>query len=97
MGEAESIAAVQATVRGRVQGVGFRYFIQDHAERLRLSGWVRNASDGQTVEMVAEGDQASVEELLRQAEHGPPGASVERVETEWITPRGQSTTFEISH
>lgn len=97
MRNADTSAAVHATVHGRVQGVGFRYFIQSEAERLSLSGWVRNAPDGRTVELEAEGEQAAVEELLRQAESGPPGASIERVESEWIEPHGQNQTFEIRH
>lgn len=95
MREWDTRTAVHASVRGRVQGVGFRYFIQEQADRLHLSGWVRNAPDGETVEMVVEGDRPSVEELLRQAQSGPPGARVKRVETEWIAPQGQGQSFEI--
>lgn len=95
MGDPARNTAAHATVHGLVQGVGFRYFVREHAERLGLSGWVRNAPDGRTVELVAEGEQSSVEELLRLAEQGPPGARIERIESEWITPPEQRQTFEI--
>lgn len=97
MGDSARKTAAHATVHGLVQGVGFRFFIREHAERLALRGWVRNAPDGRTVELVAEGEQSAVEELLRLAEDGPPGARIERIESEWVTPQSQSQTFEIRH
>jgi acylphosphatase len=81
------ITAVRAIVLGRVQGVGFRFFVRDEAQRLGLSGWVRNLPDDRSVELVAEGDRASVEELLKAAGRGPSGAHVERVEHTWIEPQ----------
>ena len=66
-------------VHGAVQGVGFRWFVARHAERLGLAGWVRNRSDG-TVEVVATGDARGLSELARALGRGPQGARVERVE-----------------
>ena len=66
-------------ISGRVQGVGFRYFVQACAEREGLGGWVRNLADGR-VEVVAEGDRESVDRLERQIRRGPAGARVEHVE-----------------
>ncbi len=63
--------------------VGFRYFVLGHAERLGLSGWVRNGADGQTVEVVAEGDESVLKELEATLHQGPPSAVVEAVESSW--------------
>lgn len=71
--------------------VGFRYFVLGHAERLGLSGWVRNGSDGQTVEVVAEGGEAALKELEATLQQGPPYAIVEAVESTWS---GQVEGFE---
>jgi acylphosphatase len=65
-------------VRGRVQGVGFRYFTQAAAVRAGLSGWVRNNPDG-TVEIAATGEVDALERLEQQIRHGPPGARVDQV------------------
>jgi len=69
---------LRGTIHGRVQMVGFRYFVLGHAERLGLTGWVRNAR--QTVEVVAEGDEAALDELEAALREGPPGAVVNSVE-----------------
>ncbi|MBA4072701.1 MAG: acylphosphatase [Gemmatimonas sp.] len=71
--------AVQVRVRGRVQGVGFRWFVARTARELALRGWVRNADDG-TVEVAAEGAAAQVERLLEALRRGPPHAVVQSVE-----------------
>lgn len=65
-------------VSGRVQGVGFRWFVIGEAERLGLRGWVRNASDG-SVEVEAEGPAAAIGELRASLEKGPPSARVSQV------------------
>jgi len=54
---------------GRVQGVGFRFFVQQNSQELGLTGWVRNMSDG-TVTMEVQGEQASVDELERRLKAG---------------------------
>jgi acylphosphatase len=66
-------------VRGRVQGVGFRYATIERARQLGLAGWARNLPDG-TVEIVAEGGAAEIEALTEWARRGPPGARVARVD-----------------
>jgi acylphosphatase len=71
----------RVVVRGRVQGVGFRYTTHREAVRAGVSGWVSNRDDG-SVEAVFEGDEEAVERLVRWVEDGPPGASVDRVEAE---------------
>lgn len=65
-------------VAGRVQGVGFRWFVREEARRLNVAGWVRNLPTGE-VEIFAEGSRESLEELARRVAEGPPGARVEVV------------------
>ncbi len=62
-------------VRGRVQGIGFRWFVRVQARRLQLAGWVANRPDG-TVELAASGEQEKLDELRRQVTRGPDGAEV---------------------
>ena len=66
-------------IRGRVQGVGFRWFVREEARRLGLSGWVTNLRTGE-VEVSAGGEQRSLERLRRALHVGPAGAQVEQVE-----------------
>jgi acylphosphatase len=78
----------QVLVRGRVQGVGFRYWTRGQAERLGVRGWVRNRLDG-TVEAEVEGDPAAVSELLVVLGRGPAGAIVENLEVAELSPDGE--------
>ena len=70
---------VRLIVRGRVQGVGFRAFVEDEANLLALDGWVRNRRDG-TVEALVAGPASEVEALIAAARRGPPASRVEAVE-----------------
>ncbi len=88
-------AALHCVVYGRVQGVGFRFFVVDEAERLGLVGWVRNRPDGRSVELWAEGPRPALERLQDCVRVGPPGAWVERVECAWVEPTGSYTDFSI--
>jgi len=65
-------------ISGRVQGVGFRWFVHDAATREGVAGWVTNLLDGR-VEAFVEGDQDAVTRVERALRSGPPGARVERV------------------
>ena len=69
---------LHARVAGRVQGVGFRWFVREEARRLGLAGWVRNLASGE-VEVLAEGPPADVASLAQLLAKGPPGARVEIV------------------
>jgi len=65
-------------VSGRVQGVGFRWYVHDAATRDGVAGWVTNLLDGR-VEAFVEGEQEAVTRVERAIRSGPPGARVERV------------------
>jgi acylphosphatase len=65
-------------IRGRVQGVGFRWFIRETAVRLDLAGWVSNRADG-NVELAAGGEAEALKKLEAAARKGPSGAVVEEV------------------
>ena len=82
------------TVRGRVQGVGFRYFVQNAAIRLGLMGNVRNCPDS-TVEIVAEGNARAIADLIEQVKQGPRLARVERVDAADIPVEGKYGSFSI--
>lgn len=68
-------------VYGRVQGVGFRHFVTQKANRLEMKGWVRNRRDG-TVEAVVAGKSQDIEQLLAEIRKGPPASSVSNIEIE---------------
>lgn len=78
-----STKRLHVTVSGHVQMVGFRFFVIDEAERLALTGWVRNSDDGRTVEVVAEGPEAALRELEASLREGPRHARVESVSASW--------------
>jgi acylphosphatase len=88
------VVARRFLVAGRVQGVGFRYFVQDRAGVEGVHGYVRNLADGR-VEAVIEGDEESVDRMERSIRRGPPGAHVESVSVESVTPGGRPTGFSI--
>ena len=72
---------------GTVQGVFFRKFVEDSAEELSLKGFVRNLDDG-NVEIVVEGDNDKVNELLRRCEEGPPHSDIKSIEKEEMNHQG---------
>ena len=85
---------LEATVRGRVQGVGFRVFVVRRAMALGLEGWVANSPTG-AVDVVAEGPRPDLEALLAAVSGGPPAALVEQVSERWGPARGGLTAFGI--
>jgi acylphosphatase len=85
---------LEAIVHGYVQGVGFRWSTRDVARRLNLRGYVRNCWD-RTVEVVAEGPERTLRELLAFLEVGPSAASVDRVDANWLPGRGEFYGFEV--
>ena len=85
---------LDATVRGRVQGVGYRVFALREAMALGLEGFVANVSDG-SVRVVAEGTRRDLETLLGILEAGPPAGWVDAVLTRWEPARGLGAGFRI--
>lgn len=86
--------AVHLRVTGRVQGVGFRYFVVREARRLGLDGWTRNRRDG-SVEIRAEGPDTDVQALIDATRRGPAGARVDGVEIERPLPDVELSGFEV--
>lgn len=81
-------------LKGRVQGVGFRYATAHEARKLGLHGWVRNLDSGE-VEAVFEGPREKVVDILKWCDDGPPGAYVRDVRVSWDEPLEQLPAFEI--
>ena len=96
MSDQNSPSALHAIVTGRVQGVGFRMFVQRNASALGLTGWVRNKFDD-NVEVWAEGTLGQNLELLKQLRQGPPSSFVQNVETYWEKPTGRYQRFSVAH
>lgn len=89
--------AMRAIVRGRVQGVGFRDFVQTRARSLGLSGSVRNLSDGRSVEVIAEGPRHDLERLADDLRRGPSSAHITAVDIDWRTPTGAHSDFRAAY
>lgn len=87
-------AHLDAVVRGRVQGVGFRYFVMEVAAGLGLGGWVANEPDG-SVRCVAEGSRSDLEALLAELHRGPLGARVVDVSATWGPATGSYQRFTV--
>lgn len=85
---------VHVWVSGRVQGVGFRAFVQQVGWSLGVTGWVRNVGYD-AVEAVAEGERAQVERFLEMVRMGPRGARVDEARVEWETPTAEFAFFEV--
>ena len=85
---------LEAVVFGYVQGVSFRYYTRREAERLHLGGWVANQYDG-TVKVVAEGSEASLQELAGFLLRGSPGARVDHVQADWLEATDEFPNFTV--
>ncbi|MFC1879340.1 acylphosphatase [Chloroflexota bacterium] len=81
-------------IEGRVQGVGFRYFVEDNARSLDLTGWVRNRWN-RTVEVMAEGKRENAEKLLMALYKGPRSAIVSEIKSAWRPASGEFHSFQI--
>ncbi|MFQ5696908.1 MAG: acylphosphatase [Myxococcota bacterium] len=92
----ETVRCAQCRVRGRVQGVFFRASTRARAQALGVSGWVRNRPDGD-VEVLAQGEEARVRELIEWLQRGPELARVQSVEVEWRAPEETLAGFELRH
>lgn len=87
-------ARLEATVRGRVQGVGFRYFVVRRAIELGIVGWVANAADG-SVRCVAEGPLERLDALAEALGSGPLGAIVDAVDVVRMPGTGRFARFSV--
>lgn len=87
---------LEATVHGLVQGVFFRQTTRQEAQRLKLVGWVANRPDG-AVSVVAEGEEAVLQQFVGFLHHGPPGATVDRVEITWTTATAEFNDFRVRY
>ena len=85
---------LHAHIEGRVQGVGFRYFVVKAAQDKNVTGWVRNRYDGR-VEVVAEGELADLNRLLAQLRQGPTSSDVKNVDYAFSEARGEFNRFSV--
>ena len=90
------LVARRYVIRGRVQGVGFRFYVEDAARREGMRGFVRNLPDGR-VEVVAEGDAEAMSRFELAIRRGPPQARLDDVYTDIMEPSGRFTGFSITH
>ncbi len=81
-------------IEGRVQGVGFRYFVLEKANNLGVTGWVRNTFQGQ-VEVMAEGSRATLDKLLMHIRQGPPSSLVTEALPKWENATGEFKRFDV--
>ncbi len=87
---------LHAKITGRVQGVGFRYFVLQNANDLSLTGWVRNLWDGR-VEVTAEGPHDNLNQFLVKLRRGPLSADVENVDYDFSDAKGEFQRFAVLH
>ena len=85
---------LRAIVQGKVQGVGFRYYVLDTALSLKLKGFCRNLRNGD-VEVVAEGEEGALEALLSFLKKGPVMSRVDDVKEVWQSPTNEFISFQI--
>ncbi|MBN1502333.1 acylphosphatase [Candidatus Woesearchaeota archaeon] len=85
---------VHIIVSGTVQGVFYRSETKEKATELGLVGWVRNASKG-NVEIIAEGPEENLKQLIQWCRHGPPNAEVDDIDIEWFGPVNDFSSFKI--
>jgi len=83
-----------AEVKGAVQGVGYRYFVQNRARELQLSGFVQNLPNG-SVKIVAEGKTSDLQKFLVMLKQGPRQAIVQAIDLVWEEFSGQFSDFQV--
>ncbi len=84
----------EATIYGRVQGVSFRYYTQQEAQKWGVNGWVANQRDG-AVKVVAQGAEAALKSFIPFLRRGPIAARVQKVDLFWQEPAEEFTRFEV--
>jgi acylphosphatase len=88
--------AFTADIRGRVQGVGFRYSAYNRAKRLGLTGWIKNERDG-SVHVECEGQADKVEQFEKWLKKGPPGAQVRDTDFRYKEAQDMYPAFTIEY
>ena len=87
-------AAVKLLISGRVQGVGFRYYIARNAWDLKINGYAKNLFNGD-VEIYAEGSKELLDEFIKRAKLGPSHAIVEKTSEQWLDFKNKYNNFDI--
>ncbi|MFH0973824.1 MAG: acylphosphatase [Candidatus Micrarchaeota archaeon] len=95
--ESEAKARVRIVVRGLVQGVFFRWNARLRAQQLGVFGFVRNLADGESVEVVAEGEKPRLRAFLEWCKRGPDGAEVRDARVEWSDCKNEFSDFQIRY
>ncbi|HET8907235.1 MAG TPA: acylphosphatase, partial [Ktedonobacterales bacterium] len=95
MASEHGVRRLTATVRGYVQGVGYRYYVLQHARALGLTGFARNERDD-SVTVVAEGQASLLVQLTDALRRGPEGADVQDVQSTWGAATGEYPTFRVA-
>jgi acylphosphatase len=88
------LVRVHIWVRGRVQGVGFRAYVQQAGAMFGLTGWVRNIGWSE-LETLAEGPRPQVEQFVEAVKRGPSVSRVDEARVEWERPMGEFRSFEV--
>lgn len=96
MRSSQDLVRAHVFIEGRVQGVYFRSYTQDVAERNNVTGWVRNLYDDR-VEAVFEGEKELVEKVIDWCRHGPPGAHVTEISVTWQPYTGEFSSFAVRY
>jgi len=94
MDDDKELTRLHARVEGRVQGVGFRYFVRENANWVGVKGWVRNRWDG-SVEVVAEGDRQALDRLVKILWQGPRASLVTNIKLTWDEASGEFRSFGV--
>jgi acylphosphatase len=94
MTEQTDMRRLHVWVKGRVQAVGFRAFVQQNAIQLGVTGWVRNVGYD-TVEALAEGSKKQIESFLRMVKRGPMGSRVDKSYEKWEQVTGEFDSFRV--
>lgn len=81
-------------IRGKVQGVSFRYYTLQEAQSVGVIGWVRNLWDGR-VEALFEGEESAVDHMVQWCHAGPTSAGIEEVDILWEEPTGEFSNFRV--
>ena len=92
----ENLKRAKIIIIGLVQGVGFRYFVIRHAQKLGLKGYTKNLFTGEVLTEV-EGDEGLIHELIKELKVGPSHAHVKNCAVEWSDYKGEFKNFEVRY